>query len=105
MTGLEAPWELIGSSPERGRKGKEERGRGHGLGATWGASRGAPWEGLQALLTASRFLFSVTCCVQERNRKKKRREEREKKRREKERKKERNFFPNLEISEKIKDNL
>jgi hypothetical protein len=92
MTGHEAPWELIGSSPERGRKGKEERGRGHGLGATWGASRGAPWEGLQALLTASCFLFSVTCCVQERNRKKKRREEREKKRREKERKKERNFF-------------
>jgi hypothetical protein len=93
-----AHWELAG-------EGKEERGRGHGLGATWGASRGAPWEGLQELLTASCFLFSVTCCVQERNRKKKRREEREKKRREKERKKERNFFSNLEISEKIKDNL
>jgi hypothetical protein len=31
MAGVEDPWELMGSSPER--KGKEERGRG----SAWGA--------------------------------------------------------------------
>jgi hypothetical protein len=63
MAGVGPPWELMGSSPERGRRGKEERGRGCSLGATRGAARAAPWEGLQALLTASCFMFFVTCCA------------------------------------------
>jgi hypothetical protein len=60
MAGVGLPWELMGNSPERGRR----RGAGgRGLGATRGAARAAPWEGLQALLTASCFLFSITCCA------------------------------------------
>jgi hypothetical protein len=40
----------MGSSPKRGKRGKDKRRQGRGLGAAWGAARrggGAPW-GLQA---------------------------------------------------------
>jgi hypothetical protein len=37
----ELPWQPMGSSPERGRRETGKRKQGHGLGATWGAARGA----------------------------------------------------------------
>jgi hypothetical protein len=56
-------WTSMGAHGELTGEGKEERGRGCSLGATRGAARAALWEGLQALLTASCFMFFVTCCA------------------------------------------
>jgi hypothetical protein len=106
MARVEAPWELIGISLER--KGKGERDRR----CPWGAAREAGasgWLPVALLVREGRKERSVwwLLVAWEENRwKEKRREEREKKRRRgKRRKKERNFFSNLEISEKIKDTL
>jgi hypothetical protein len=41
MAGVEAPWPAIGSSPEKGKWGKEERSRGGGGGALLGGTMGS----------------------------------------------------------------
>jgi hypothetical protein len=88
MGGVGAPWEAaMGSSPERGKRGKEKRRQG----AAWGATRGG--EGrhggygllVRALLCCSWSLLFV------RRRRGGRRKERKKKRKEK-KKKIWNFF-------------
>jgi hypothetical protein len=87
---------------ERGERGGRKRGAGGrawGWGNGWGHHGGG---GLQALLTASCFPFSVTCCVQEGNRKKKRREKKKEKRKEERKNEKKEKNPNLEISEKNK---
>jgi hypothetical protein len=106
MTRLEAPWELMGSSPERGRRRGRTRGavgrcRGGGLGLAFAGC--CSW--------AAPYLLSLCCaccgllCVREKRRKKKGEEKKrkEKKRKEKKRKKYEKKFK-LEIFWK-KDNL
>jgi hypothetical protein len=91
-----------------GKEGEGGEGRGHGLGATWGAARGHHGRGCRrcSLLAASCSLLRAVCRKETgRRREEKRREEREEKKKGKKEKKEMNFFLNLEISEKIKDNL
>jgi hypothetical protein len=94
MAGVEAPWvahgELAGEGMERGN-GKR--------------GRGSRREGCRGLGFCSCSLLHEFCCSwEETGRRKKRRKRKEKKKGKKE-KKERNFFPDLEISEKIKDTL
>jgi hypothetical protein len=50
MTGVGAPWEAMGSSPERGKRGEGVR------------ERGAPWVGAAALLPARGY---SACAVRE----------------------------------------
>jgi hypothetical protein len=82
MAGVQAPWELIGSSPERGRRGKEERGRGHGLGVAWGAARGGggPWAlGAPFPVRAPCCCSHEFCCFVRRRREGRRKERKKKK--------------------------
>jgi hypothetical protein len=58
MAGLEAPWELMGSSPERGRR----RGMGRGAGGVaWG--EGGLQEGHHAGSTLLLIWFGQGCCA------------------------------------------
>jgi hypothetical protein len=91
MAGVEAPWPAIGSSPEKGKWGKEERSRGGGGGAA-GRHHGellGRWGGCgpaAAWVRALCLVPAVAAHVREKRagRKEKRRERKEKKRREKE---------------------
>jgi hypothetical protein len=44
MAGVEAPWELIGISPERGRRGERGEGQG-GTASGWGGGHGGALQG------------------------------------------------------------
>jgi hypothetical protein len=61
MAGVKAPWDLMGSSPERRRR----RGRGaEGRGALLGEGGGSAWAaGLCASLRAFCLLGDVLCCL------------------------------------------
>jgi hypothetical protein len=98
----------MGSSPERGRREKEERAGGTAWGRHEELQGGTMGGGCRrcSLLAASCSLLRAVCRKETgRRREEKRREEREEKKKGKKEKKEMNFFLNLEISEKIKDNL
>jgi hypothetical protein len=97
MAGLEAPWELMERSPERGN-GKRGMGRGLGGGMAGG---GGAWRCCAA------HELSVVCVLNVRKeRRKKKGEEKEKEGKEKKKRKEKNenLFK-LENFWKIKDNL
>jgi hypothetical protein len=91
---LELPWEPMGSSPERGRRGKGKRKQGHGLGAVWGAARGTMGL-LLSLLVRAAAAGCFALAVREKQ-KEGRRKEKEKKRKGRKRKNMK-FFPNLII--------
>jgi hypothetical protein len=100
------PWPDLKLTGEGKEKGKERRGRGA---RPRGCCRGAPMEGGAERGGAMGLqpLFRGCCFVplQEEGRRKEGRKER-RKRKERERKeKNMNFFSNLKISKKIKDNL
>jgi hypothetical protein len=85
---LELPWEPMGSSPERGRRGKGKRKQGHGLWAAWGATRAVGGRHGEGLRAACGCLVLCSCAVCE-NRKQEgeeEKEEREKKKKRKEKK-------------------
>jgi hypothetical protein len=105
MAGLEAPWELMGSSSERGRRGGRRRG---GRGARLGGGGGHDWEGPwgegcrgareAAWLPSIRPVRAACCaCVRE---KKRGRKERRKEKEGKEKRKNMKFFLNLKIYKK-----
>jgi hypothetical protein len=95
----------MASSWER-RRGKEERGRGALLGVRLGEREGCR-RGAGACSLAARLLSVVREKETRRRKKKERRKEKKRRREGKKKKKKRKMriFPNLEISEKIKDNL
>jgi hypothetical protein len=99
MAGLEAPWELMGSSQERGRKGEWEEGQGARLGEREGYRRGGMWARTCCSVRAAVPLLMLLLLLawEETGRRKKRRE-REKKRKGRKRK-EKNIenFSNLKI--------
>jgi hypothetical protein len=84
MVRVEAPWELMGSSPERGRgrrrgRGAEVRGAllGEGGGSAWAAGLCAS---LRAFCLLGAVLFAACCAVREvgeEGRRKERRKEKE----------------------------
>jgi hypothetical protein len=82
MGGVGAPWEAaMGSSPERGKRGKEKRRQG----AAWGAARGgegAPW-GLRAARSCVAMLLVVFAVREKKKRRKEKGEEKEKEGKEK----------------------
>jgi hypothetical protein len=102
---LELPWEPMGSSPERGRRGKGKRKQGHGLGAAWGAARVTMRMLLSLLVRAA----AAGCFVlKELDVRKERRRKERRKRKGKEKKKRKNMkkISNSKIfGRKIKDNL
>jgi hypothetical protein len=60
MAGVGAPWEAMGSSPKRGKRGEGERERGARLGVAWRATRGRHGEVLWScslLVAAVRVLY------------------------------------------------
>jgi hypothetical protein len=89
----------MGSSSERGKKGKEEgeggEGRGRDLGAAWGASRGAMGQLLSLLVRAA----AAGCFVLNEldMRKERRRKERRKRKGRKRKEKNMENFPILKI--------
>jgi hypothetical protein len=100
MDGLEAPWELMESSPERGRRrgkgveGREARPRGGAAGFVWFGP---------CMLSMAAMPEVLSSCVREGGRRKEKGERRgKKKRKEKKKKRKRNMenFLNLKISEK-----
>jgi hypothetical protein len=96
MAGVGPPCELMGSSPERGRRGKEERGRGRlGTGRAAGAPLGWP---LRA--AGCPCVLSVACCVQKKGRRRRKKRGVEKEKKEKKKRKNMENFLNLKISEK-----
>jgi hypothetical protein len=82
---LELPWEPMGSSPEKGRRGKGKRKQGHGLGAAWGACRGAMGLLLSLLMraAAARCFVLNELGVRMERRRKERRKRKGRKRKEK----------------------
>jgi hypothetical protein len=98
MAGVEASWEPMGSSPERGKRGKEEGSRG----CCWGrhgGREGLPWGGAARsswlLMAAFHVLFVLNVRRKQqagRRRRGGKREEKEMKRKEKEKKKKYGFF-------------
>jgi hypothetical protein len=105
MARVGAPWEPMGSSSERGRRGRGERRQGERLGVAWGG--GGLQEGRQACsLAATTTLCSLAAIAARlrRNvpvRKKRRRKERRKKMKEKKREKKRKKYGNFSKLENI----
>jgi hypothetical protein len=88
MAGVEAPWELMGSSPERGRRrgrGTEVRGAllGEGGGSAWAAGLCAS---LRAFCLLGAVLFAACCAVREVGEEGEKREEKKKKEKKREKK-------------------
>jgi hypothetical protein len=78
----------MGSSPKRGKRGKDKRRQGRGLGAAWGAARrggGAPW-GLQAARSWIAVLLVVSTVREKKKRTRKEKGEEKRKGREKKKK-------------------
>jgi hypothetical protein len=63
MAGVGAPWEPMGSSPERGKRGKEEGERGAQLGVAMGRVRAVGGGTMGARPCCS---FGLLCSVRER---------------------------------------
>jgi hypothetical protein len=100
MAGVGAPWPAMGSSSERGKRGKEEGSRGRRCVAPWGGKgvmgRGAELASRGLTVAIARSLLVVNAVVravregeeekEEREKKRKGRKRKEKKRKEKKRK-------------------
>jgi hypothetical protein len=88
MAGVEAPWPVMGSSPEKGRRGKGKRRRGAYLGAAWGGgglqggTKGTPLSARGCCCSAC-SLFHAEREVEGKNREKEKKKEKGKKKRRK----------------------
>jgi hypothetical protein len=99
MAGVEASWEPMGSSPERGKRGKEEGSRGALLGTPWG--EGGVARSSWLLMTTFHVLLVLNVRRKQQAGRRRRggnREEKEKEgKRKEEKKKKYGFFSNLKI--------